>query len=118
MRGGGGEHAWGMSSPHEGATVKKHCVLGCVAASAIVGLMALSPTSASASSPNPASSCAGQLNQGATPHGLSGAEPGFLGSFVSASATAGGPTYGAVSSTLARGHGDLFACIGTVPAVG
>ncbi len=96
---------------------KRRVTLG-VAASAIVGLITLSPAPASASSPNPASSCAGQLNQGATPHGLSGAESGFLGSFVSRVATAGGGTYGVVSSTLAGGHGDLFTCIAAVPAVG
>ncbi len=98
--------------------MKKHCVRVCVAATAIVGLMAVSPTPASASSPNPASSCAAQLNQGATPLGLSGAEPGFLGSFASGMATAGGATYGAVSSTLAGGHGDLITCVATVPTVG
>ena len=93
-------------------------VPACVAASAVAGLMALCPIPASASSPNPASSCAGQLNQGATPHGVSGAEPGSLGLFVSGMASAGGATYGRVSSGLAEGHGDLFTCVATVPPIG
>lgn len=118
MPGSDGDHAWGTSSPYKGATVYKQCITLGVASSAVVGLLALSPTPASASSPNPASSCAGQLNQGATPHGLSAAEPGFLGSFVSGLATSGGATYGTVASSLAGGHGDLFTCIATVPMGG
>ena len=98
--------------------MNKHGLRICGAASAFVALAAISPTSASASSPSPASSCAGQLNQGATPHGLSGAEPGFLGGFVSGMARAGGATYGEVSSSLAGMHGDLFACVATVPPLG
>jgi hypothetical protein len=98
--------------------VKKLCVRICIAGSTVVGLMALGPTIASASSPSPASSCVGQLSQGATPHGFSESQPGFLGSFVSQLARAGGPTYGDVSSRLAGEHGDLFMCIASVPPLG
>ena len=78
----------------------------------------ISPAPAIAASPNPASSCAGQLNQGATPQGLSKADPGFLGSFVSGQAKAGGGAYGALTSNLAGQHGDLFTCISNVPPLG
>lgn len=101
----------------KGITVKKHCLIACLAA-AVLGVVVLSPVPATAASPNPASSCAGQLNQGATPHGLSESAPGFLGSFVSELAKAGGGAYGHVTSNLAGQHGDLFTCISNVPPLG
>jgi len=84
----------------------------------VLGVVVLSPVPATAASPNPASSCAGQLNQGATPHGLSESAPGVLGSFVSELAKAGGGAYGHVTSNLAGQHGDLFTCISNVSPVG
>ena len=97
--------------------MQKHWLTACVPA-AVIGLVALSPAPATAASPDPASSCAGQLNQGATPNGLSEADPGFLGSFVSGLAKAGGGTYGHLTSNLAGQHGDLFTCISNVPPHG
>ena len=96
--------------------MKKHCLLACVPA--VLGVLAFSAAPAAAASPNPASSCAGQLNQGATPNGLSDSEPGFLGSFVSGLAQAGGGSFGHLTSNLAGQHGDFFACISNVPSVG
>lgn len=98
--------------------MKKHCVLACLSASAVLGVVALSPAPATAVSPNPASSCAGQLSQGGTPHGLSESDPGFLGSFVSELAKASGGAYGHVTSNLAGQHGDLFTCISDVSPLG
>ena len=46
---------------------------------------------------------------------MSEAEPGLLGGFVSGLATAGGATYGEVSSSLAGMHGGLVSCIADVP---
>lgn len=97
--------------------MKKHSLIACVPA-AVLGLLTISAAPAIAASPNPASSCAGQLSQGATPNGLSEAEPGFLGSFVSGLANAGGGTYGHLTSSLAGQHGDLFTCISNVPQLG
>lgn len=97
-------------------TVKKHCLIACVPA--VLGLLAFNPAPATAASPNPASSCAGQLNQGGTPHGFSEADPGFLGSFVSGLAKADGGAYGRVTSNLAGQHGDFFTCISNVPPLG
>ncbi len=87
-------------------------------AAVVVAGGVLSPATASASSPNPASACVGQLSQGATPHGTSAADPGFLGSFVSALARSGPGAYGALSSTLAKEHGDLSACVSALPPRG
>lgn len=97
--------------------MKKHCLIACLPA-AVLGIVALSPAPAMAASPNPASSCAGQLNQGATPNGLSESAPGFLASFVSDLAKAGGGAYGHVTSNLAGQHCDLFTCISNVAPVG
>ena len=101
----------------KGITVKKHCLTACLPA-AVLGVVALSPAPATAASPNPASSCVGQLNQGATPHGLSESGPGFLGSFVAELAKAGGGAYGDVASSLAGQHGDLFTCVSSIPPRG
>lgn len=98
--------------------MKKHLVLACVSASAVLGVVALGAGPAMAASPNPMSSCTGQLSQGATPHGLSEADPGFLGSFVSGLAKSGGGAFGNVTSHLAVEHGDLFTCISNVPSLG
>lgn len=97
--------------------MRNHCLIACLPA-AFLGVAALSPAPASAVSPNPASNCVGQLNQGGTPHGLSEADPGFLGSFVSGLAKGGGGAYGHVTSSLAGEHGDLFTCISNVPPLG
>lgn len=98
--------------------MKHYRTRACLAAFAALGVVALSPIPATASSPSPASSCVGQLNQGATPHGASESEPGFLGSFVSQQARASGSAYGDASSDLAAEHGDLFTCLAAVPALG
>ena len=116
----GNEHAdaGGTSvSLCKGITVKKHFLIACLPA-AVLGVVVLSPVPATAASPNPASSCAGQFNQGATPHGLSESAPGFLGSFVSELAKAGGGAYGHVAANLAGQHGDLFTCVSNVSPLG
>ncbi len=98
--------------------MKKHLVLACLSASVVLGVVALGAGPVMAASPSPMSSCTGQLSQGATPHGLSAAEPGFLGSFVSGLAKADGGAFGDVTSSLAAQHGDLFSCISNVPPLG
>lgn len=98
--------------------MKKHLVSACLSATAVVGVVALGASPAMAASPSPMSSCTGQLSQGATPHGLSGADPGFLGSFVSGLATSGGNAFGATTSNLAGQHGDLFTCVSNVAPLG
>ena len=85
-------------------------------ACAVAVAVALGAAPAWAASPSPRSSCTGQLSQGGTPNGLSQSEPGAVGSFVSALAQTG--TNGAVTSTLAGQHGDLFTCILAVPPLG
>ncbi len=90
--------------------MKKIIALGVVTAGALAGLLAAS-SSAYAAAPSPRSSCAAQLSQGATPHGASEAEPGFLGGFVSDTARSAPGAVGAQSKVFARQHGDLDACI-------
>jgi len=90
--------------------MNKITAVGVVAAAGLAGLLsAASPASAAA--PSPSSSCSAQLSQGATPHGASEAEPGFLGGFVSETATSGPGVVGGSSSYFARQHGDLGECI-------
>ena len=103
--------------PWKGIIVRKHRLIVCLPA-VVFGVVVLSPVPATAASPNPASSCAGQLSQGATPHGLSGSAPGFLGSFVSELAKAGDGAYGDIAANLAGQHGDLFMCISNVSPLG
>jgi hypothetical protein len=98
--------------------VKQHFATISVAVGAVIGAVVLSPDPASAASPSPASSCTAQLNQGATPHGLSGSEPGFLGAFASEMAKGSAGTYGAVTSSMAGQHGGLFACLANVQPLG
>lgn len=90
--------------------MKRLLQLVCLSA-AMGGSALLTSTPAYASSPSPSSSCIAQLNQGATPHGLSQSPPGFLGQFVSAEATSAPGVVGLSSSTFAQAHGDLFACL-------
>lgn len=87
-------------------------LLQLVGVSVAIGSTALlTSTPANASSPSSSSSCSAQLNQGGTPHGLSESPPGFLGQFVSALATSAPGVVGSGSSTFAKLHGDLFACL-------
>ena len=98
--------------------MKKYLVLACVSVSAVLGVVVLGAGPAMAAPPSPMSSCIGQLSQGGTPHGLSAADPGYLGSFLSGLAKADGGALGDLTSNLAGQHGDLFTCISDVPQLG
>ena len=72
---------------------------------------AVAATPAAAASPSPKASCASALNQGGTPNGISQSDPGFLGQFVSDTATSGRDAVGGPTSTAADRHGDLSTCL-------
>lgn len=89
--------------------MKTPTAVAVVGATALAALLALAvPASAV---PADAASCAGQLSQGATPHGASESAPGFLGDFLSATASSQPGAVGESSRTFSRQHGDLGACL-------
>lgn len=90
--------------------MKKIIAVGVVTTGALAGLLSAS-SPAFAAAPSPSSSCVAQLSQGATPHGASEAEPGFLGGFVSETARSAPGAIGEQAKVFARQHGDLDACI-------
>ena len=89
----------------------KKLLLGVGLSAAIGATSLLTGMAAYAASPSPTSSCVAQLNQGATPHGLSQSPPGLLGQFVSSEASSAPGVVGSGSSTFAHVHGDLLACL-------
>lgn len=84
--------------------------LGIALTTMLVGV-ALGTPPATAASPNGHASCAAQLDQGGTPHGLSESSPGFLGQFTSEEARSAPGVVGTGTSGAARLHGTLFDCL-------
>ncbi len=96
--------------------MKNKDLIRSVATIVVTGALSVGAASASAASPSPVSSCAGQLSQGGTPHGLSESAPGDLGRFVSGMTKGSAGSLGDLTSGLAQQHGDLFACISLRPS--